>query len=453
MKCTYCKAQNTEDCIFCPNCGKPTGSAGEIVLVPGVKPGAAHSSIVSVEISQIDVVCGTPSTPCDPLLERDRSSPIGSMQSMPRQPDIASPLTAQLARAHLCRQRKNWTEATELCIEVLRKDPADPAAHSLLGDIYRDQNRLDEAVRWYRMALELSPNPFDQANLQQLERQIIGRDLKFGSGKAGTQAGLGSITGSLAGGTGALMGVSPQKWLKGITVSALVFVSLFVVYLLMLPTRKVGPIPQAISSDALASGALAGSNELPPARPGGPVSLPAGEQQGQNTSVGRVAGMGLPPDLGTATAPPMQQQTGANAMNTLGVGPAPVQQVAPLAPGSTVRSGQVGMMAPTAPHEHNNSLMGGMQPAGVSTDHGVATIQLIAPNASPSREVIVRNAYRAARTIFGNDNTLQRADVIVHADTIDGAPLFSADVDRASAMAADPDTDDVSALLGRMHVH
>jgi Flp pilus assembly protein TadD len=80
-------------------------------------------------------------------------------------------LHARLTQANLCRVRQNWTEAVDHSIAVLRAHPGNQPAHSLLGDIYRDQGKLDDAVQWYRMALDLKPNPSDEMKLRQAETE------------------------------------------------------------------------------------------------------------------------------------------------------------------------------------------------------------------------------------------------------------------------------------------
>ena len=62
-----------------------------------------------------------------------------------------------LAAANLLRLRKHFAEAEARCIEVLRSDPNNVHAHSLLGDIYRDQGRREDARQWYQLALDLDP--------------------------------------------------------------------------------------------------------------------------------------------------------------------------------------------------------------------------------------------------------------------------------------------------------
>jgi len=62
-----------------------------------------------------------------------------------------------LARANLLRMRARWEEAASLCAEVLRLEPGNASAHSLLGDIHENQGNLEEAVHWYDLALSLNP--------------------------------------------------------------------------------------------------------------------------------------------------------------------------------------------------------------------------------------------------------------------------------------------------------
>lgn len=80
-----------------------------------------------------------------------------------------------LALANLLRMRGAWQEATEKCMEALRLSPENSSAQSLLGDIYENQGRLDDAIQWYRMALDMQPDsPADQAKLAQLlERKAL----------------------------------------------------------------------------------------------------------------------------------------------------------------------------------------------------------------------------------------------------------------------------------------
>ena len=57
-----------------------------------------------------------------------------------------------LARANLLRVRGQWEAAAEQCAAVMRIDPQNAAAHSLLGEIYDNQGHLERAIRWYEEA-------------------------------------------------------------------------------------------------------------------------------------------------------------------------------------------------------------------------------------------------------------------------------------------------------------
>lgn len=78
-----------------------------------------------------------------------------------------------LAEANLARLRSHWPDAEAGCVMVLRADPNNLHAHSLLGDIYRDQGRFDDALQWYRLALDLAPSSAaDREKLLRLETDI-----------------------------------------------------------------------------------------------------------------------------------------------------------------------------------------------------------------------------------------------------------------------------------------
>ncbi len=78
---------------------------------------------------------------------------------------------ALLAQANLLRVRGQWDEAAEKCMAALRLAPDSASANSLLGDIYENQGRYDDAALWYRMALDANPDsPADRLKLDRLHR-------------------------------------------------------------------------------------------------------------------------------------------------------------------------------------------------------------------------------------------------------------------------------------------
>ena len=81
-----------------------------------------------------------------------------------------------LLRANLLRMRGRWDLAADQCAEVLRMDAANSTAHSLLGDIYQDQGRMEEARHWYQLALELNPSSdAARAKLARVEEMLEAR--------------------------------------------------------------------------------------------------------------------------------------------------------------------------------------------------------------------------------------------------------------------------------------
>lgn len=72
--------------------------------------------------------------------------------------------------------RGQWSEAADQCAEVLRIDPRNATAHSLLGDIYQDQGRPRDARHWYQLALEMNPaSTADRAKLARSDETLEAR--------------------------------------------------------------------------------------------------------------------------------------------------------------------------------------------------------------------------------------------------------------------------------------
>ncbi len=93
----------------------------------------------------------------------DRPDSIRRSDGLPRE------AYALLAQANLLRMRGCWEEAVGNCMAALRLAPDSPSAQSLLGDIYENQGRFDDAIQWYRMALDANPDsPADRLKLDRL---------------------------------------------------------------------------------------------------------------------------------------------------------------------------------------------------------------------------------------------------------------------------------------------
>ncbi|MDH7568112.1 MAG: DnaJ domain-containing protein [Armatimonadota bacterium] len=72
------------------------------------------------------------------------------------------------AEAQMDLSRGRIPQAFAALQKVLRYNPRHAGAHSLLGDIYRVQGRVEEAIRMYTLAVQL--NPDSRQDLEKLER-------------------------------------------------------------------------------------------------------------------------------------------------------------------------------------------------------------------------------------------------------------------------------------------
>ncbi len=64
----------------------------------------------------------------------------------------------EIARANLLRMQGKYEEAIDVCLGILRRFHSNETAHALMGDIYADQGKLEEAINWYELLVELAPN-------------------------------------------------------------------------------------------------------------------------------------------------------------------------------------------------------------------------------------------------------------------------------------------------------
>jgi hypothetical protein len=63
----------------------------------------------------------------------------------------------ELARANLLRMQGRYEEAIEICRRIMGRFPSNETVHALLGDIYADQGKLEDAIQWYELLVELAP--------------------------------------------------------------------------------------------------------------------------------------------------------------------------------------------------------------------------------------------------------------------------------------------------------
>ena len=83
------------------------------------------------------------------------------------------PLLLRQARAAYARGR--FRDAIQLCQVALNLDRSSAAAYNILGDIYRVQGRVDQAIEMYSMAIQMNPqDPTAEPKLQRLMAQERG---------------------------------------------------------------------------------------------------------------------------------------------------------------------------------------------------------------------------------------------------------------------------------------
>jgi hypothetical protein len=100
--------------------------------------------------------------------------------------EVATPTTPQgkdecyatLAQVNLLRVRKQREQAIELCETAVRQWPIRGDAHALLGDLYQESGRIDDAILRYCRVLELEPdnksNRNKMSNMVRFKRQALG---------------------------------------------------------------------------------------------------------------------------------------------------------------------------------------------------------------------------------------------------------------------------------------
>lgn len=94
---------------------------------------------------------------------------LDRQETLSIEPSAQDQVYRLLAQANLLRMRGCWEEAVENCLSALRVTPESASALSLLGDIYENQGRREDAIHWYRMALDASPSsPADRLKLNRL---------------------------------------------------------------------------------------------------------------------------------------------------------------------------------------------------------------------------------------------------------------------------------------------
>lgn len=460
MICQSCREALTEECRFCPQCGQPalfaptadpeedfriaaTGSlAGLARLIPDQKYRPMVAS--SVASARTTLLASSPVA----------ATPFPARVSVETPPMLFRTQQFQplLTKANVCRLRHEWNEATDACIAVLRSQPNNRHAHSLLGDIYRDQGKWDDAMQWYRMALELEPTPGDAAKLRALE---TGKRPRL---RAATPTGLlpSPMDALLKTGTTPLMNVSPRRWLRGITIASVLFLASVVTLLGYLQVRRHTLPGGTTRSSGFQSDptALQRLGQTAPAKAS--VLRPAASPSSDT---------GFAPDQPASSTPaPLQQiikkaqkpKTKAATKTEVAVAPPldvrPLPDVASEASMGTTASGTAGGYAQAgfsglerAPSAPETLLPGGLRLLRMDKEAsgGSATLFLAAPGAlasnlnAASRDLLLRSTFRAARDAAQADGRLGRLTVLISAPA-SGANngLLEATLDASTALSA-----------------
>lgn len=357
------------------------------------------------------------------------------------EPNLQSALNAfdeaqvhqHLTQANLLRMRGHYDEAVNECAAAMKCSPSSLPAHSLMGDICRDQGRLEDAAQWYRMALDLHHNPIDEARLAEVVngiQQLLASSLKDQDPE-------------WSGGTSQLIGYSPREHLKLITTLSVVFIIVIVLWLVgnhhNPPARVAGVMP---SNTTNTSGVV--------------QTVPVPEAS-KGTVYGQ-AGTGMPPDdsgsIGQSSIhPPSVPTTIAPVPTASSNNTTDHSQSGPTIPALPA---PVQSQTTTTPIDkwQTSPLSNGFALQNVSNvGEGTVAVQVLAPslllqNNTPDRRVvIIRNIYRAARMAFQQSNTYAQAQVFIEVMLPAGEEAIAqASIQRTTARDAQPDTDNPQQL-------
>jgi hypothetical protein len=196
------------------------------------------------------------------------------------------PTYGPLAQANLFRLRGDWAAAREKTVDVLREYPNSGTAHSLMGDIFADQELYEDAAQWYRMALDLEPgNAAD-------ERKLATAEARMGENQA-----AGPVT---DGASPAVSGFRVAAWAAAAFLILVIALGIWISRLT--PRPEPAPAPAAPRVGTVPGGAVA----PPPATGAGP---PAPEPNGNPSAL---PGSPTQPE-GAAPAPAAQADSGLSS--------------------------------------------------------------------------------------------------------------------------------------------
>ena len=346
-------------------------------------------------------------------------------------------LPALLSEANLYRMRARWVDAENRCIEALRLDPNNVDGHSLLGDIYRDQGKLEDAAQWYQLALDLNPKSIgDKTKLAELDKQRNRRPATdLGVVKASMPAGP-------TFGTQRLLGLPPSIWLQAITIIAIVFVVIVIGAAISMSSRR-SPAPETIDAPQTST-----TNGPPMPLSGAPAAITAKRPAA------------VPPGPSPSAVMPIQ--------GPIGAAPAPAAASEPAGfedpPASPVERTTVVRHAPPGATDYEKTLrdyvtdqarLGREVTLGAVTvdpRHPRATIivSLTSRRSEPSfvRLAAIKNATRVALAGLSGDPVLNSITINVRLKSGDRfLPVFAGDAERLAvqSLPTDPSFDQMLA--------
>lgn len=390
MICPNCRTTVPDDSLYCFSCGVSIGKAQSEAPEGGVRSSnGAPPTLLAADTRQIESL---------------------------------------LAAANLMRMRGQWKDAEARCVEVIRADPNNQHAHSLLGDIYRDQGQFEEARQWYQMALDLNPkNDADRVKLAEVERERA-RQAADGAKRSARTASSPLGSPSLALGTQKLLGRSPVFWLRALTVLSVLFMVTVVALLVMLRNRP----------------------RLEPITPSGTVTGNASTTE-TTVSASRNTRPGFPgPQSAFPPLPPPAAEPAPGTANTLRPS-SPAPSPPPPSSDSTASAQENALrdyLQRTA-GLFNNSLSLGA--ATIDPRQQRVTLLLLRVPNGATRENLIREAMQAASVVFSLGEWYQR--VTVHTRLNGGReraePVFVGDLERADWQNLSPNatTDEMERLF------
>ncbi len=438
MVCTYCVFIMPDDSKYCAKCGRPTPLVGESVDV--------------IRTSQ-EIILST--LPPEIEAKAPTFAPPASKSALSH-----ADIERQLSSANIHRLRKEWDKAAELCATVLEAEPSNPTAHSLLGDICKEQNRLEDAHRWYRMAVALKPNPSDEAKLKSVTAALAKKQ------RGGTQVLNQKIAlpvhadGSVVAGTTQLAGVSPRKWLKAITLVSVIFMGITIVALGAFQIGKrqnrATPKPFPVTNSATNLNPAPLSNQRPLTTPA-PATLPPSIPPSSE------GGTGFAPDRAnnaapqTRPAPTPSPTTGGTSSLLPGLQPATVLSV-------MERPTTIQLKTPDESKDDATRLPGEMWIANIQKDAKLpqAIVEIDSPLkdketlTDDQKRLIVRNVFRAAERVATSEPSLKALGFMVMTDgekPSDRKPLFFAELDTKSLAKVDIEKASLTAMTEGLRDH